>query len=747
MMEQSPMNFTELKFYENKTLFGYNEAKFITAVEMDDKSDPCRAILFVRENGKVKKIEEEFHPYVILSNLHYLDGYDGDWYHRELAGDNDYRFIVFCKNFGELKKLLAYLKETTGTGFGNPQAPYLYYSDLIQQYLMITGKTLFKGMIFDDVVRMQIDIETYTKEGYEFSNPEREEDRIIVISMSDSTGWERVLSGMEFDEASMIREMIKEINERDPDVIEGHNFHRFDLYYIETRAKRYRIPLKFGRDNRQLVSHNSRINIAERTITYKKYQAYGRHIIDTWLLAQLYDISTRELESYGLKDIAKHFQVVPDDRTYVDQRDISKAYDTDPEMLCRYAMDDVRETKAISRILSSPYFIQTQIFPLTYQNVTVRGNATRIDTLFIREYLRQGFSIPRPPERRAYTGAYTDIFKRGLVHHVLHVDVASLYPSIMLSFKYFPSSDKLNIFESMLRDLREFRLEAKREARKADTYTERDFLESMQSTFKILINSFYGYLGFSMGHFADFDLAEKTTSKGREIIKTMVSWLQEKNCTLIELDTDGIYFQPPPDVKSPESEDELVEQLNSILPAGIKLELDGRYRSMFSYKMKNYALLSYEGKMLIKGSGLKSRGLEYFQRKFIEEMFRLLLNDKKDEIDKLLDSYHKMIMNHDWDVKWFQKIDTLQESLAGYVDKVESGARNPASVYELALKSGRDYQPGDQISYYITGDKATVTAYRNCKFAYKWDKNNPDENTKYYASKLNSLYKKFSKDF
>jgi hypothetical protein len=104
-----------------------------------------------------------------------------------------------------------------------------------------------------------------------------------------------------------------------------------------------------------------------------------------------------------------------------------------------------------------------------------------------------------------------------------------------------------------------------------------------------------------------------------------------------------------------------------------------------------------------------------------------------------------MIMNHDWDVRWFQKSDTLQESIASYEEKVKAGARNQAAVYQLAIQSKRDYQAGDQISYYITGDKATVTAYQNAKFAYQWDKNNPDENIKYYASKLNSLYKKFSK--
>src|SRR3712207_7259891 len=53
------------------------------------------------------------------------------------------------------------------------------------------------------------------------------------------------------------------------------------------------------------ICHPSRMSIAERTISYRKYEVFGRHIADTWMLAQLYDIGTRDLESYGLKDIAQ----------------------------------------------------------------------------------------------------------------------------------------------------------------------------------------------------------------------------------------------------------------------------------------------------------------------------------------------------------------------------------------------------------------------------------------------------------
>ncbi len=34
-------------------------------------------------------------------------------------------------------------------------------------------------------------------------------------------------------------------------------------------------------------------------------------------------------------------------------------------------------------------------------------------------------------------------------------------------------------------------------------------LNALQNVFKVMINAFYGYLGFSQGHFADYDAAAR----------------------------------------------------------------------------------------------------------------------------------------------------------------------------------------------------------------------------------------------
>ena len=56
----------------------------------------------------------------------------------------------------------------------------------------------------------------------------------------------------------------------------------------------------------------------------------------------------------------------------------------------------------------------------------------------------------------------------------------------------------------------------------------------------------------------------------------------------------------------------------------------------------------------------------------------------------------------------------------------------------------RRYQPGDQIRYYITGDKRKVSSYENAKLASDFRPDQRDENVEYYVGKLNELVGKYA---
>jgi DNA polymerase elongation subunit (family B) len=727
------------QFHGNRLLFGDPAEDSIVAVEI---ASPTEIEIFRRREGRLERERRPIRLFILLDDPALLDPAHIAHESIPLAGEFHFRHLALFSSTTALDDARRHLRTFTGRAPSAPDAPYLILSDPIEQHLMLTGTTLFMGLAFEKIRRMQVDIETYISPGFEFPSAVREGDRVIAIALTDSDGFERVIDGRTMDERAMLEELVRIVAERDPDVIEGHNLFRFDLEYLEERARRHRVKLALGRNGAAIRARASRLQIAERVIAYRRYDVYGRSIVDTWILAQHYDIASRELEGFGLKELARHFHLARPDRAYLDAARISHYFDHEPDAVFRYALDDAREAGALSALLSPSYFIQAQIFPYSFQNVILRGNATRINALMIRAYLAARHSIPLPSEPSEVAGGYTEIRRAGVARNVLHCDVTSLYPSLMLEYRHAPRADVLGVFLRMLADLREFRVKAKNAAAASEGAGRRN-LEAMQQTFKILINSFYGYLGFMLGNFNDFAEANNVTRRGRELIQRAVGVLEEAGAQVVEVDTDGIYFVAPFALGDSAAADALIDRVGAAMPMGIRLEIDGRYPAMFSYKMKNYVLLGGDGELTIRGSGLRSRGLERFQRRFMEEFFAILLAGRPAEIPALYERYRDAIENHQLPITDLMKTETLQDSLEVYRQKTSGKRRNLAASYELAMRSARNYQSGDQISYYVSGTGKRVKVSAAAKMAAEHDPANPDENVEYYQAKLADLYEKF----
>src|SRR5213596_981497 len=715
-----------MEFEKNTLLFGADSTPRIVAIELGETGT---VNVYRREpDGSTVTEVEPFHPFVWADS----DVVDLGIETEKLQSDLKYGWLITVDSWKELIALR--------NGLRNAGRDFFAFTDPVQHYLTATGRTLFKDLPFEELKRMQIEVLSVAGVG----DPGRG-DHIMSIALSDNTGWEELLivdpKDIEQSELGALKRLTSLVKERDPDVIEGHNLFRFDLPYLVARSKKGKTKLDWGRSDGFLRSRPSRLQIAEKTIDYPKFTVGGRHFVDTFLLAQFYDVGMRSLAGFERTDVARHFDLCDSGEiSGLTGRELQRAYASGSEMFQRRALCGARETRALSDLLSPSYFIQAQIFPYNYQEVIVRGNATRINALFLREYFRQRHSIPELPMPRAFEGGYTDIFFTGVARNVWHCDIASLYPSVMLQFDCFPATDQLQIFRHLLTDLRTFRLEAKAKMRAEKDTARQHHLQALQNTFKILLNSFYGYLGFAQGHFADFDAAARVTQIGRDLLKKMIDWLNAHGAQVIEVDTDGIYFVPPEKIDV----DDLQKDLAKELPPGIDVEIDEQFDAMFSYKAKNYALLTKDVEVIIKGGALKSRGLEKFQRVFLEEMIRLIMQGKPEAVGDLRNQFERKIRNREWKIDMLMKTDTLQDSLDKYRAKIASSARNRAAAYELALASGRNYKPGDQISYYVKATPKKVPAYEAAKLASEFDPQNRDENVDYYIAKLDDLVKKFA---
>ena len=715
-----------MAFEENTLLFGSDPTPRIVAIELGETGT---VKVYRREkDGSIATDTEPIHPFVWCDS----DVTDLNIDAEKLAGDLRYGWRISVDSWKELIALR--------NGVKNAGRSFFALSDPVQHYLTHTGRTLFKGLAFEELRRLQLEV--LSDAGIDDPG---EGEHLMSIALSDNTGWEELIvvdpAKVEESEKAALKRLTAIIKERNPDVIEGHNLFRFDLPYLVARARKAKVKLDWGRSGGFLRSRPSRLQIAEKTIDYPKFTVDGRHFVDTFLFAHFYDVGMRSLTGFERIDVAQHFGLCDSaDVSSLTGKELQREYLAGSERFRKRALCAVRETRAVADLLSPSYFIQAQIFPYNYQDVIVRGNATRINALFLREYFRQRHSIPEMPMVRGFEGGYTAIFFTGVARNVWHCDIASLYPSVMLQFDCFPVTDQLQIFRHLLTDLRTFRLEAKASMRAAKDRAQQQYFHALQNTFKILINSFYGYLGFAQGHFADFDAAARVTQIGRDLLQKMIDWLNARGAQVIEVDTDGIYFVPPPNANA----DELRDALAKELPPGIEVEFDEQFDAMFSYKAKNYALLTRDGEVVIKGGALKSRGLEKFQRVFLEEMIKLLMEEKPAAVPQLRDDFEKKIRERAWNIEMLMKTDTLQDSLDKYRAKIGAGGRNRAAAYELALASGRNYKPGEQISYYIKATPKKVAAYEAAKLASDFDPQNRDENVDYYVAKLDELVKKFA---
>jgi len=105
----------------------------------------------------------------------------------------------------------------------------------------------------------------------------------------------------------------------------------------------------------------------------------------------------------------------------------------------------------------------------------------------------------------------------------------------------------------------------------------------------------------------------------------------------------------------------------------------------------------------IKGAAFKSRGMEPYLRDYLETFLRLLLKREPQKAAALRKDLTLKIRRRELSIDALAKTEALQASVASYLKNITASSRNRSAAFELAIKSGQNYQAGDQISYYITG--------------------------------------------
>ena len=471
---------------EDEWLWGWDPTPGIVSVWAEPEG---RAFVWRRlpETRELVREEHVFRPWLLLASLDDLKHLGGDlephragehaapFRYRELRGPGVLRYLVDAENGHALKNaVLRGARRRLGQGLRTLRqlgAHVAHQLSAEEQYLVTTGRAYFRGMAFEDLTRLHFDLETTGLD------PNR--DRIFLIALRHPDGTTETLDASGSDdraEGELIEQLVLRVQASDPDMIENHHLHGFDLPFLAQRAAKLGVPLGLGRlpgaglGQRPAARGAALGGVLRAELGRSRYTVPGRELIDTLDAVRRHDFSTRDLPGHGLKALAKHFGLASATREYVPGARAHEVFQADPERVRRYAIDDVNEAAGLGQLLGGAAFALAQMVPRRFERLADAGPATGVlEPLLLRAYVRAGAALPVPAtgDGTPHSGAALHLFATGVAERVVKADVASLYPSLMRQYRIGPASDHLGVLLALIERLVDRRLYAKRAARSA----------------------------------------------------------------------------------------------------------------------------------------------------------------------------------------------------------------------------------------------------------------------------------------
>lgn len=627
-----------------------------------------------------------------------------------LEGSGAYRYLLAYDTWQNCCLMRNYLAKADTSN------PPLFIPDPAHQFLLTTGITFFRDLHPDQVPVTFLATETvHTPEGMVFR-----------IAVSDGKQTEVLLSSDQMPEKMMFEQLTLMIRDQDPDLLIGYDLSR-QLADLIQRARNAGARLPWGRNRAAIQLHEGRSSRENHCAVFGRSTLDLRHLI---------------LQVH-------HGQPVSDYRDPVETAVKIGCLDRDTDRSDPFCV--TRALREIYRQLAPAFFQLAALVPFAPPSFILKDAPSLVSGMLLREYLRQHHAVPlpstypmanRPPEEADHNPALTR--RHGPHGPVVHCEVRALIPSILLAYRLAPAGDDLELFLPMLHHLTRLKSQARQEAEAAASSDRFVAADGRRSLLAALARGFHGMLASQHSPFADHHRAAEADRLARVLINDLVNWLREQGAEPLELDRDGIYFVPPPGHDGTEEIARLLTRLSEILPGEMTLSCDAGYQAMFCYKPGNYALLGYDDELLVKGSSLRSHGLEPFLRDFLHGALRLLLQNAGNRVATLYEEQVRLLVSHQVPVEQLARTEKLSTSPEQYRHDLRDGKRNRNAALELALHCGVTLHAGDRISYYITGNAKNVTVHEHCRLLSDFDPQHPDINIPWYTERLYQLYRRLT---
>ncbi len=588
------------------------------------------------------------------------------------------------------------------------------------------------------------DLETYSPD--RFSNPEK--DPILMISLADGKEtiifstkpqWKNKKNARIFEsETGMLKGFFEEIKKRDLDALITYNGDSFDFPYLRNRAKKLGLRATMGFEDTEPVFKKKGLDSAAKL--------KGIQHIDAFQLVQLLArFGTVALVKFDLESVSK--ALFGKEKNKVTAQQINKTWDSNEglEELFEYNKEDAEFT---FKIVEQYWPLLVEFCRLVRFNLfdMCRSSASQaVEALLLIKAHETNTLAPNKPSESSvkqrlmssYIGGYVKEPIAGLHENIAVLDFRSLHPSIMVAHNVSPDSlkcehktcqegknvspdkdwfceKKEGFLVSIVRELLKHRAELKHAVKKMDKKNpEYTVLFARQWALKILLNSFYGTLGFARFRWYSRESARAITAWSRHYIREVIHESEQDGFIALYTDTDSLFAKIPPD-KAQEDIKKFMQKINSSLPESMELELEGFYkRGIFVTKKggkesaakKRYALMDFNNQLKIVGFEYVRRDwspiAKETQKKVIEAVLKEGKPEKAVEITK---QAIKFLQSGTVPKKELVVLTQIQRPL----DKYEATGPHVEAA-KKAIKKGKEIEVGSVIGFIITKNGKSIS--------------------------------------
>lgn len=658
--------------------------KKLEDLEVSTKDKKAKVLNFKKVNKELLGKTEEFYqifvnfPKAVPAIAKEIESWGVACYERDILFIHRYLRDL---NITPMTKCITKGEYASKEEYPTFRIPVFKASSITQQDVEISGKYKI----------LAVDIETYAKKRE--IDPDNNPILMIGLYGKNEKGksvkkvftWKKFSHNLSYlEQKKTEKEMLetfKEFVEKfDPDIITGYFSDGFDFPYIKRRADLLKVKLDLGLNGTELFSRKSQgMRPAQAKIT-------GMLHLDVYKFIRNIFGQNLKTDSYKLDNVAG--ELLGTKKHVVDLSELSPSWDKNNaknlENFCKYNLEDSRLTYELCALLLFDIIEFTKTVGLPAFDVSRIRFSRLVESYIMKRGMEKNILAPNKPDdeelaqrmHERIQGAFVFSPKPGLYKDIVVFDFRSLYPTIISSHNLSPESFKVKkgkridvpgrkqywfsnkkvFLPSILEDIITKRSKIKQEIKKLHT-AKKDtaYLEARSYAFKILANSFYGYLGFYGARWYSIESAASTTAFARHYITTTIDTAKKDGFVVIYGDTDSVFFVL--DGKKKQDALDFMRRINKTLPGLMELEFEGHFpvgifvatkgsskEESAKGAKKKYALIDDAGTVKIVGFAAVRRNWSEIGKEIQIKVLNLVLHNKKnDAITYVKDMIQKLL--------------------------------------------------------------------------------------------------------